>query len=180
MQYPHMGMIYIDNPYMDISERIARRLTHWMATSPDMDTLKKVAARSKTSYGTVQRMRAGNNNITIANLEAVAKAFGHSLAELTDADDSPTADQTRAEYATLHQIERDLVTWYRHTSPEARKMLQLIMQANPAPGPKDAPTAAQDGASHILDNHEKARKKLYRTAQALVKKTPTRKTQEKP
>lgn len=175
-----MATTFRDNPYMDISNKIAQCLNTWMATRTDLNTLEKVADRSRIGYSTVRRMRKGeDNNVTLASLIAVAKAFGEPLSALMGFGE-PGVGEGKSEYANLHQIERDLVTWYRHTSPEARKMLQLIMQANPVPDPQAAPTAAQEGASQILDNHEKARKKLYRTAQALVKKTPTRKTQEKP
>lgn len=164
---------------MDISDRIARRLDAWMKSRPDLDTLKKVAARSGVSYGTAQRMRAGGGNITVENLAAVSKAFGQPPTALIE--DGEKVREHTPEYANLHETERDLINWYRHTSGEARKMLQLIMQANPLPQ-HTAPESNElsHGARQILDTHEQAKKKLARVSRQLTCKTTTSKTQEKP
>jgi transcriptional regulator with XRE-family HTH domain len=46
-----------------------------MDTTPALDTLKKVAAKSGVGFGTVQRARNGDGNTTIQNLTAIARAF---------------------------------------------------------------------------------------------------------
>jgi len=67
---------------MDITDHIASNLDTWMASTPNLDTLKKVAARSGVGFGTVQRARNGDGNTTIKNLTAIAKAFNRSIEEL--------------------------------------------------------------------------------------------------
>lgn len=67
---------------MDITAHIAANLDAWMAASPNLDTLKKVASRSGVGFGTVRRARNGDGNTTIKNLTAIAKAFGRSIEDL--------------------------------------------------------------------------------------------------
>lgn len=67
---------------MDITDHIASNLDTWMASTPNLDTLKKVAARSGVGFGTVQRARNGDGNTTIKNLMAIAKAFDRSIEDL--------------------------------------------------------------------------------------------------
>lgn len=67
---------------MDITDHIASNLDTWMTSTPNLDTLKKVAARSGVGFGTVQRARNGDGNTTIKNLTAIAKAFNRSIEEL--------------------------------------------------------------------------------------------------
>ena len=67
---------------MDIIARISRNLTYWMGQHPDMNTLKKVSARSGVGFGTVQRAKNGDGNITVRNLEAIAKVFRRPVEEL--------------------------------------------------------------------------------------------------
>lgn len=67
---------------MDITDHIASNLDNWMASTPNLDTLKKVSARSGVGFGTVRRARNGDGNTTIKNLTAIAKAFGRSIEEL--------------------------------------------------------------------------------------------------
>lgn len=67
---------------MDITDHIASNLDTWMASTPNLDILKKVAARSGVGFGTVQRARNGDGNTTIKNLTAIAKAFNRSIEEL--------------------------------------------------------------------------------------------------
>jgi transcriptional regulator with XRE-family HTH domain len=67
---------------MEITGRIAENLSAWMDESPNLDTLKKVAAKSGVGFGTVRRARNGDGNTTIKNLTAIAKAFGRSIEDL--------------------------------------------------------------------------------------------------
>jgi transcriptional regulator with XRE-family HTH domain len=64
---------------MDTTKIIAINLTQWMAPPSKLDTLKKVAARSGVGFGTVQRARNGEGNITVQNLIAIAQAFGRPV-----------------------------------------------------------------------------------------------------
>lgn len=70
------------HPRMDIKRVIAVNLAAWMAENPATDTLKKLASRSGVSFGTVQRARNGEVNLTVENLDALASALGKSAAEL--------------------------------------------------------------------------------------------------
>lgn len=67
---------------MDITDHIAGNLSAWMDETPNLATLKKVAAKAGVGFGTVRRARNGDGNTTIKNLTAIAKAFGRSIEEL--------------------------------------------------------------------------------------------------
>ena len=61
---------------------IAANLTAWMGDSPGLDTCKKVAEKSGVGFGTVQRAKNGDGNITVEKLTAIASAFRRHPAEL--------------------------------------------------------------------------------------------------
>lgn len=61
---------------MAITHTISANLGAWMEKSADLNTLKKLAARSGVGFGTVQRMKNGDGNPTIKNITDVARAFG--------------------------------------------------------------------------------------------------------
>ncbi|MCB1945729.1 MAG: helix-turn-helix domain-containing protein [Thauera sp.] len=67
---------------MDTAQVIAANLTAWMAATPALDTLKKIAVKSGVGFGTVQRAKNGDGNITVEKLTAIAAAFGRQPAEL--------------------------------------------------------------------------------------------------
>lgn len=67
---------------MDINETIAANLTEWMEKNPALCTLKKVAARSTVGFGTVQRIKNAEGNITAKNMALIARAFNRHPAEL--------------------------------------------------------------------------------------------------
>lgn len=77
-----MVLPFGNNPHMDISKTISENLTAWMATTPSLDTFKKVAAKSGVGFGTVQRAKNGDGNITVEKLAAIAAAFGRSPSDL--------------------------------------------------------------------------------------------------
>ena len=79
---------------MEITAHIAANLDAWMAASPNLDTLKKVAARAGVGFGTVQRARNGDGNTTIKNLTAIARAFGRSIDDLLRAPDTYPKNDT--------------------------------------------------------------------------------------
>jgi transcriptional regulator with XRE-family HTH domain len=81
---------------MDIAKIIAINLKEWMATTSSLDTLKKLAARSGVGFGTVQRTRNGDGNITVQNLVAIAQAFGRPVEDLLRLPDG-VADLSRHE-----------------------------------------------------------------------------------
>ena len=77
-----MDLFYKDNPLMDINEIIARNLSAWMNGHKTLFTLKKVSAKSGVGFGTVQRIKNGEGNITAKNVALIATAFGRKPAEL--------------------------------------------------------------------------------------------------
>lgn len=76
---------------MDITKQIAENLSAWMEATPGLDTIKKLAAKSKVGFGTIQRAKNGDGNITVQNLEAIAHTFGRRAADLLTAPDAPYA-----------------------------------------------------------------------------------------
>lgn len=101
-----------DNPRMSeiIKRNMSERLNKLMSKDPNMDTIPKVAAKSGVSYGTVRRIRnAEPNQPSIANVEAVAKAFGLTLIEfVSDPNDT----------LAITEQERQLIADLRCLSPE--------------------------------------------------------------
>lgn len=67
---------------MDIAKVIADNLTDWMESTPTLDTFKKLSAKSGVGFGTVQRAKNGDGNITVEKLAAIAQAFGRAPADL--------------------------------------------------------------------------------------------------
>ena len=57
---------------MEISQIISRNLTELMASYPGRETLAKVARAAHVGFGTVQRARNGDGNLTVQNLDLIA------------------------------------------------------------------------------------------------------------
>lgn len=76
----------MDNLPMDITKIIAANLDAWMASSTNLTTIKKVAARAGVGFGTVRRARNGDGNTTIQNLDAIARAFKRHPTDLLQMD----------------------------------------------------------------------------------------------
>lgn len=77
-----MAFLQRHNPEMDISAQIATNLTAWMSETPGLDTIKKVSAKSAVGFGTVRRAKNGDGNITVQNLELIARAFHRHAIDL--------------------------------------------------------------------------------------------------
>lgn len=70
---------------------MSKRLKALMANHAELTTLKKVAAKSGVGYGTVRRIReAAETDVSIGNVEDVAKVFGLSLLEFISDTDART------------------------------------------------------------------------------------------
>jgi len=67
---------------MDILKTISANLNTWMMDTPGLRTIDEVAAASGVGFGTVRRIRKGEINATIQNLEAIAKAFKRTAIDL--------------------------------------------------------------------------------------------------
>ncbi|MBW7903005.1 MAG: helix-turn-helix transcriptional regulator [Rhodocyclaceae bacterium] len=76
-----MGYSIYDNPQMDIKKAIAQNLGSWMQGPPEL-TIKQLAVKSGVGFGTIQRTKNGDGNITVQNLDALARAFGRRAVDL--------------------------------------------------------------------------------------------------
>jgi len=84
LQSPHVDFFHWQNNVMGKTTRqnIADRLDYLIKVSPDLSTNVKVAARARVGENTVRRLRLNEDiDVSISNVEAVAQAFGISLAE---------------------------------------------------------------------------------------------------
>lgn len=123
---------------MDMSQVIAQNLSKWMAEFPHRRTLEEVAQDAGVGFGTVRRAKTGDGNLTIANLEAIAKAFGRTARDLLVISD-PTPQGTAYDAAQPARVllarepdpdEIALLTGYRAASQEVREiMLDLALKA---------------------------------------------------
>ena len=67
---------------MDILQTISANLNAWMRDTPGLRTIEEVVTASGVGFGTVRRIRKGEINATIQNLEAIAKAFKRQASDL--------------------------------------------------------------------------------------------------
>jgi transcriptional regulator with XRE-family HTH domain len=98
-QYPHMVFYLHKNPDMDIADVIAANIAALIESHPGLDTSKKIAARAGVGFGTIQRARKGDGNITIEKLTAIAGAFGRHPAELMIERPATANIDTNGDYA---------------------------------------------------------------------------------
>lgn len=110
---------------MDISKRISINLSAWMADSP-LATIKALSRASGVGFGTVQRAKNGDANITVQNLEAIARAFRRHAIDLLA---EPDAGYSNERITNVHAAteppsdERELLQGYRNASPEVRDIM---------------------------------------------------------
>lgn len=96
-----------------IGEIVAHNLKRWMAGSRELSSQQRVADASHVSQTTVNRILRNEVSATIANLEAIAKAFGRSAYELLIPPNDPaTIQYDRARYALLPEADKDKVESY--------------------------------------------------------------------
>lgn len=81
-------------PDMDTKQIISANLSRWMNVST-LSTLKKLSAASGVGFGTVRRACAGDSNLTIDKLEAIAGAFQRSILDLLS-DETPRNQVNRS------------------------------------------------------------------------------------
>lgn len=113
------------NPNMDILQIIAANLNDWMRDHPRFSTIKSLASASGVGFGTVRRIKNGDGNPTVSNLEAIARAFRRSAIDLM-------TDHSKA-YAPVEPFplkahepnkdERDLMRGFIDASPEVREIM---------------------------------------------------------
>lgn len=111
---------------MDIASMIAYNLSAWMDASANLGTIKALSKASGVGFGTVRRARNGDGNITVQNLEAIARAFKRKAIDLLVAPDAtystpPPTDLPIAQEPLPDECE--LLRGYREASPEAREIM---------------------------------------------------------
>lgn len=111
---------------MTIIQRIATNLTAWMDASTDHDTIDKVAAKSGVGFGTVRRIKKGEGNPTVTNIDDIAKVFGKGAADLLKVESyAPT--QT-----VSHLAIQESATGYTHPDPLIARMVALMESTDDA------------------------------------------------
>lgn len=118
-----MGYINKKNPTMDISTVIAKNLSAWMAATPSLDTIKKLSDKSKVGFGTVQRAKNGDGNITVANLLSIARAFGRLPEDLLAEPRQAGVAEDRGSYNDTDRIRLA----YAHADQESRYVVDIIL-----------------------------------------------------
>ncbi|HLO65293.1 MAG TPA: helix-turn-helix transcriptional regulator [Azonexus sp.] len=113
---------------MDITKRVAHNLSAWMDGHETLGTLKLVAAAANVGFGTVRRAKNGDGNITVQNLDAIAKVFKKTAADLIAEPKQATAQQaneTPALYLAdeAHRIPARLA---KLTDEELDKLLAVL------------------------------------------------------
>ncbi len=118
---------------MDITQIIARNLSAWMEANPHLNTLQKLSKASHVGFGTIQRAKNGDGNITVQNLHAIAQAFKRQAIDLLQPATSeiPTDVTTQSPVTmALSGDEQNLLAGYRQSSPEVQQiMLNAAMNA---------------------------------------------------
>jgi transcriptional regulator with XRE-family HTH domain len=111
---------------MDIAKIIAGNLTALMESYPGRETLEKVAHVSGVGFSTVRRAKNGDGNLTVQNLDLIAKAFRRSAKDLLV---DPAEEYGQAAPVTVLSVheppldERELLQGYRDASQEVREIL---------------------------------------------------------
>lgn len=132
-QYPHMGFYVCNNPYVEISQIIAYHLTELMATYPERETLAKVAKAAKVGFGTVQRAKNGDGNLTVQNLALIASAFKRRPEDFLIEPKGvypPLGSSRPSIVFEPNRDEQELLHGYRKASEEVREIiLELARKA---------------------------------------------------
>lgn len=125
-QYPHVDFEKRNNPKMDTAQIISHHLKALMEAYPERDTLAKVSKAAKVGFGTVQRARNGDGNLTVHNLALIAAAFHRKPQDfLVEPLDSypPVMPISPSRVSEPPLDERELLQGYRDASDEVREIL---------------------------------------------------------
>lgn len=113
-----------------LMELARHRLTQWMDANPKI-TQTAIGRAIGHHQVWVSRFRSGAQDADVDELEAMAKLFGHTLAELFDLRPDPK--------------ERDLIEAFRKLRPEARSLvIQMLQQMTPPTGARGRSRARTD------------------------------------
>lgn len=131
LQYPQLDFNLPENQTMKKSAReiAADRIDYLMKVTPSLDTNEKIGERSGLSANTVRRIR-GKEDIdpSIGKVEAVANAFGLTLAELVSDPGSQFGFSTE-EIVLIHKLrgmtkkDQDEVLFFAASKAAINKMM---------------------------------------------------------
>lgn len=122
-QYPHIDLYRVQNPYMAIMEIAQRNFVAWRIERPETGTLKQIAARAGVGFGTTQRLFAGDGNITVEKLEAVARVFGRSATDLLSDGGERVYDRQATETRRLREPMQVVPLWVAEQPPPDERLL---------------------------------------------------------
>lgn len=132
---------------MDIKKTIARNLNLWMEGPPEL-TIKQLAGKSSVGFGTIQRAKNGDGNITVQNLEALACAFGRTATDLLTpppqgyeqhaSADRKITDVARPDYHVDKDIADLISAVTRLTPADARALLPIVTRLADSIAPSTA------------------------------------------
>lgn len=117
---------------MDIARVIAQNLSAWMNASANLGTLKALSKASGVGFGTIQRARNGDGNITVQNLEAIARAFKRTAIDLLAAPDTEYSSAPPVSPLVAQEPppdEREILQGYRDASPEMREIMRIAARS---------------------------------------------------
>lgn len=124
----------MNNQSMGTVETISRNLAALMATDKRLNTIAAVAKAAGVGFGTVQRAKNGDGNITVQNLELIAHAFRRTSVELLLEQNVGYAVETTPTILQVTEApadERALIAGYRDASEEVKEiMLDLARKAS--------------------------------------------------
>ena len=93
----------MDNQSMTINRVIANNLNRLMSDNTELNTNEKLAAKSKVGRSTIQRARAGDANLTVANLYQLAAALKRPVHDLLE-QDAAARPAAAAEPASTYSV----------------------------------------------------------------------------
>lgn len=92
---------------MDVlKERARRRIERWLATNTDIDQVKLAELIGKSQPWVSNYINGRIEEPTLDDLDAVARAFGHTLTELLDLRSDPNEAALLEEYRALSEKRR--------------------------------------------------------------------------
>ena len=96
-----------------------------MNESTTLNTCEKLSERASVGFGTVRRIKNGDTNPTIFNLEAIAHSFGRDVAELLADPKSaktiaPDLIESKAKYLGCSKIAREIAELVDGMEEDAR------------------------------------------------------------
>lgn len=113
-----------------LADLARKRIVTWMEANPHL-TQEIIAREIGVSQAWVSQYKSGDQDADIDQLDALARAFGHTLMELIDLRPDPK--------------EREMIDAYRQLRPEARAVAVLMLKTMAPPPPARKRSRARNG-----------------------------------